>query len=148
VGIPSAAISASALASARFLLSEASDDELEVTFSSYNSKPKQGEKKDEAAAFQNPDEKVTSSSSSDASDMFSPAFSGISSSSTSPSSPGVGIPSVEVTFSSYNSKPKQGEKKDDAAAFQNPDYFMGYSGMPRRHLSSLLAWAWSCRMRK
>ncbi|KAJ5516065.1 hypothetical protein N7527_007625 [Penicillium freii] len=34
---------------------------------------------------------------------------------------------LEVTFSAYNSKPKQGEKKDAAAAFQNPDYFMGYT---------------------
>lgn len=35
---------------------------------------------------------------------------------------------LEVTFSAYNSnKSKQGEKKDAAAAFQNPDYFMGYT---------------------
>ncbi|KAJ5559149.1 hypothetical protein N7535_008987 [Penicillium sp. DV-2018c] len=33
---------------------------------------------------------------------------------------------LEVTFSAYNNKSKQGEKKDAAAAFQNPDYFMGY----------------------
>jgi ATP-dependent RNA helicase DDX54/DBP10 len=33
---------------------------------------------------------------------------------------------LEVTFSAYNNKSKQGEKRDAAVAFQNPDYFMGY----------------------